>query len=281
MTFPVIAFIGAGNMASSIIGGLIANQYPPDKLWASNPDEQQLNFLKNTFAIHTTDDNCKAVLEANIVILAVKPQALFTVLSEIKPILQQRKPLLISIITGIKLETIAKWTGNDTLGIVRTMPNTPALLRCGISGLSANANVTSKQREMAESILRAVGMTIWFDQEEKLDAVTAISGSGPAYFFLIMEIMVNSAKEMGLSEQEAEALTINTALGAARLALESGKDVATLRRQVTSPGGTTQQAIEVLEAGNIHKLFNSALNAAKNKAHELSQLLDEQHAKDP
>lgn len=273
MKQPIIAFIGAGNMASSLIGGLIGTHFAADKIWASNPHQDQLDKLYDCFQIHTTQSNKEAAEQAEVIVLAVKPASLKSVVLELKDILQRNKPLIISVVTGINCATIQNWAGGGGLAIVRCMANTPALLGCGVTGLWSNAFVFEEQKATAESILRAVGMILWFKNEADLDTVTAISGSGPAYFFLIMEVMIDCAKQMGLSEEQAELLTINTALGAAKMALETGKDVKALREQVTSPGGTTEQAIKVLESGRIRPLFLEALEAAKNKAVEISKLL--------
>lgn len=274
MNYPVITFIGAGNMASSLIGGLIANDYPPERIWATNPSREKLDLLKKLFAIRVTQDNREGAKQADVLVFAVKPPILKSVIEELKNLLQTQNPLVISIVTGISCDTIKKWSGCASLGIVRGMPNTPALLRCGITGLYANSNVSEDQHAIAESILRAVGVTLWFKNESELNTVTALSGSGPAYFFLIMEAMLECGQEMGLDPEKAELLTVNTALGAARMALESGKDLHSLRRQVTSPGGTTEKAIQVLESGKIRELFLKALHAAKNRAIEMSNLLD-------
>lgn len=269
---PIIAFIGAGNMASSLIGGLVANDYPTDRIFASNPHNDSLAALQDRFHIKVTKNNKEAARQADVIVFAVKPMVLKSVVEELKTILKEKRPLLISVVTGISAEAILRWAEEPTLSLVRCMPNTPALLRCGITGLFANKEVSSEQRAIAESILRSVGVTLWFQKEEELDSVTAVSGSGPAYFFLIMEAMLDSAKEMGLNAEQAELLTINTALGAARMALESGIDVRTLRQQVTSKGGTTEQAIKVLETGGIRELFSTALKAAKARAAEIAKL---------
>ncbi|MBA2655246.1 MAG: pyrroline-5-carboxylate reductase [Gammaproteobacteria bacterium] len=274
MKHPSIAFIGAGNMASSLIGGLIADRYPANKIWASNPKQDELSQLQECFEIHVTPDNREAANACDILVLAVKPSLLKSVILEISDILRERKPLIISIVTGIRSETIMKWAECNTLSIVRCMPNTPALLRCGTTGLCPNAYVSEEEQTTAESILRSVGVTVWFDDEQDLDVVTALSGSGPAYFFLVMEAMIETATALGLDPEQAQLLTVNTAIGAARMALESGKAVHVLREQVTSPGGTTEQAIGVLESGGIRDLFARALIAAKNKASEMSQLLE-------
>jgi pyrroline-5-carboxylate reductase len=274
MDHPVIAFIGSGNMATSLIGGLVANQYPPDKIWATNPDKEKLEWLQSQFHIHTTSDNREAAEQADLWVFSVKPAVLKSVVSELADLLKQKQPLILSVVAGITSDSILKWANYPHLSIVRCMPNTPALLGCGCTGLWGNSLVNHEQKAIAESILRVVGVTLWFEKEVDLNAVTAVSGSGPAYFFLVMEAMLDCAKQMGLTEQQAELLTVNTALGAARMALESGKDVATLRKQVTSPGGTTEQAINVLEAGGIRSLFLNALTAAKDRAIEISKLLD-------
>jgi pyrroline-5-carboxylate reductase len=271
---PSITFIGAGNMASSLIGGMIADHYPPGKIWGTDPDLDKLQHLREFFNINVTQSNMVGTEASQVLVLAVKPVALKQVLIEAKDIIQAKKPLILSIVTGVRSNTILTWTQCQDLPIVRSMPNTPALLQAGTTGLWANEYVTEKEKRLAESILRAVGITLWVDKETDLDAVTAISGSGPAYFFLVMEAILECAKKMGLGDKQAELLTIHTALGAARMALESGKDVTTLRKQVTSPGGTTEQAIRVFESGGLRELFNEALQAARQKAVEISQLLD-------
>lgn len=271
---PIIAFIGAGNMASSLIGGLAANHYPGTSMWATDLSIDKLNRLKSCFNLNISTNNLEAVAQADVIVLAVKPNTLPAVIKEMGELLAKRQPLIISIVTGIHAESIRKWANCQHLSIVRCMPNTPSLLRSGITGLFANFFVTEEQKAIAESILRSVGVTLWFDNEQDLNIVTAISGSGPAYFFLVMEAMIATAQEMGLTEEQAQLLTVNTALGAAKMALESGKGVAALRQQVTSPGGTTEQAIKVLEAGGIKSLFERALKAAKDKAIELSVLMD-------
>lgn len=270
---PILAFIGAGNMAGSLIGGLVADHYPPDRIWACNPLQDRLEALAKNFNILTTSDNLEAARQADVIIFAVKPGDMKVVVDELAPILKERKPLVISIATGIKCQAIAGWAGCD-LSIVRCMPNTPALLRCGITGLYANDFVSEQQRIEAESILRAVGLTVWFPKESDLDIVTAISGSGPAYFFLMMEYIKDCARQMGLSDQEAQLLTVNTALGAARMALESDKEIAELRKQVTSPGGTTEKAITTFEQGGLRELVEQAVKAAHQRAVEMSSVMD-------
>lgn len=273
MINATIAVIGGGNMGASLLGGLIANQYPRDKLWVTDADAEKLQTLKNNFQINTTNSNAEAIKNADVVILAVKPQILAHVTHEIASQIQKTKPLVISIAAGVNASSIQKWLGND-IAIVRCMPNTPALISCGATALFANAFVTQEQHELAESILRAVGIIVWVDDEKQMDTVTALSGSGPAYFFLMMEAMQDAAQELGLSAETTRLLAQQTALGAARMALESDVDVVELRKRVTSPGGTTEQALRVLEEHKIRDIFKKALTAAKNRSEELAKMID-------
>lgn len=269
-TTQSIAFIGAGNMASSLMIGLVADGYPPASLIATNIDNAKLEHLKQQAPIQTTTDNAQAVKLADIIVLCVKPAMLPQVCTEIAPIVKTRQPLILSIAAGITTDKLTTWLGQG-LPIVRCMPNTPALVRCGASGLFANSETTQQHREIAESILRAVGITLWLDDETQLDIVTALSGSGPAYFFLIIEALQDIAVTCGLTTEAAKLLTIQTALGAARIALEAGKEVKTLRQQVTSPGGTTEAALQVLETANIRDIFAKAVKAAIHKSQQLNQ----------
>lgn len=271
MNQSTIAFIGAGNMAGSLIGGLIADNYPANSIWATNPLSERLESLKKTFGIKTTPDNKEAVVQADVIVFAVKPSELKNVALELNDVFLQRKPLVISIVTGITCQTMSQWTECPDLPIVRAMPNTPALLRSGVTGLFANQFVSEEQRIIAESILRAVGITMWFSKEDDLNIVTALSGSGPAYFFLFMEYINDWATKKGLTQDQAQLLTVNTALGAARMALESDKEISELRRQVTSPGGTTAQAIKAFEQGKLGNLIDQALSAAYDRAVELAE----------
>jgi pyrroline-5-carboxylate reductase len=272
---PVITFIGAGNMASCLIGGLVADGYPPDKLWATDPSFDKLEQLQKAFNINVTHDNRKGSKEANIILFAVKPQQVHQITEELKDLFVSQDPLLLSIVTGIRSSSFVKWTNYTSLKVVRCMPNTPALLRCGTTGLWANDFVTPEERAAAESILRSVGVTLWLEAEAELDVVTAISGSGPAYFFFFMESILETARKMGLDEEQAQLLTVNTALGSARMALESGKHVKALRQQVTSPGGTTEQAIRVFEQEGLRNIVDAALTAAKDKAIAIANMLDD------
>jgi len=269
-----IGFIGAGNMARSLIGGLIASDFPANNIYASDPDALQLQTLNDDFGIQINPENQYTVDHCDVVVLAVKPQIL-------KPVCQaltcRRDSLYLSIAAGIPTTAIGNWLGekmdNGSLAIIRAMPNTPALLLTGATALYANAHTRDEQRESAEAILRAVGLAIWVDDEAQMDAVTAVSGSGPAYYFLFMEAMISAARQMGLSEANARLLTVQTAFGAAKMALEIDEEPAHLRQNVTSPGGTTERAIQTFQQGGLEKLVNEALTAAQTRAHELAEEL--------
>ncbi|MES9850912.1 MAG: pyrroline-5-carboxylate reductase [Candidatus Thiodiazotropha sp. L084R] len=267
-----ITFIGGGNMATSLIGGLIADDYDCNAITVSDPDTDKLSQLAARYGVTTEPDNAQAVQQAQIVVLAVKPQILESVALNLAKSLQLSKPLIISIAAGITATDLENWLGGNQ-AVVRSMPNTPAMIQSGATGLFASPEVNENQRNQAESILRAVGLTRWVEDESLIDAVTAVSGSGPAYFFLVMEAIEESAKSMGLDEESARLLTLQTALGAARMAIESSDSPAMLRQKVTSPGGTTEQALGILEKGGLRELFKDALQGAKERSHELSNIL--------
>lgn len=271
-----IAFIGGGNMATSLIAGLVADGYPPTHLTVSEPDGARLRALVERFAISPSPDNPTAAAVADILVLSVKPQVARGVCEEIAVAVQQRRPLVISIMAGIRLELLSRWLGKG-LALVRTMPNTPAMLQAGATALYSNPATAPAQRSQAESILRSVGLTRWVDDEEDMDTVTALSGSGPAYFFLVMELMEQAAIELGLEAETARLLTIQTALGAARMAVESSDPPERLRQRVTSPGGTTERALATLEAGDLRGLIAAAMRSARDRSVELSALLGGHH----
>jgi pyrroline-5-carboxylate reductase len=272
MKSKTIAFIGCGNMAASLINGLVADGYDPKKIIASDPDSSKTAQISGHLGIEATADNSKAVEFAEMVVLAIKPQLLEQVATAMAPAVQKEQPLIISIAAGVQEKDIEHWLGGD-VALVRTMPNTPAMIRVGATVLHANSMVTSEQKNQAETILRAVGLTQWVDSEAMLDAVTALSGSGPAYFFLVMEAMETAAVELGLPEETAHLLTLQTALGASRMAMESSDTPAILREKVTSPGGTTEAAVKRFEDGGLRDLFVQALTEARNRSIELSKLL--------
>lgn len=272
MTEQNIAFIGGGNMASSLIGGLVSDGHPSKHIMVSDPDQAKLDHLNARYNILITNDNISAVRQSDVVVLAVKPQTLMEVAKSIAPEIQVQRPLVISIAAGVLEADLLSWLGAD-MALVRTMPNTPAMIQAGATVLHATAGVSEEHKSRAESILRAVGLTLWVADESQLDAVTALSGSGPAYFFLIMEALEEAGIELGLTAESSRLLTLQTALGAAKMAIESTDSPARLREKVTSPGGTTERALARLEAAGLRTMFKQALRDARDRSQELSKLL--------
>jgi len=270
MNIQKIGFIGGGNMASSLISGLIASGHSPRHLWVSDINPDTLKGLAENLNVNTSTSNDAVINEVDVVVLAVKPQTLSSVAKNAAALIQQKQPLVVSIAAGISQQSLSQWLGAET-AIVRCMPNTPALVLTGATALHANTKVTDEQRNLAENIMRSVGIALWVDDESELDAVTAISGSGPAYYFLLMEAMEKAALELGLSEVTARLLVQQTALGAAKIALESSESPEQLRKRVTSPGGTTQRAIETFEQGGFTELVSKALHAARDRSIEMSK----------
>ena len=268
-----IGFIGGGNMASSLISGLIASGHAPEQIWVSDINPDTLIALEKQLNVNTSENNDDVINAVDVVVLAVKPQSLSAVAQSAATLIQQKKSLVVSIAAGINQNSLSRWLGADT-AIVRCMPNTPALVLTSATALHANDKVTDEQRDLAENILRAVGIALWVDDEAELDAVTAVSGSGPAYYFLMMEAMEKAALELGLSQETARLLVQQTALGAAKIALESAESPEQLRRRVTSPGGTTQQAIETFERGGFTELVSKALHAARDRSIEMSKQME-------
>ncbi|MGB1172891.1 MAG: pyrroline-5-carboxylate reductase [Marinobacterium sp.] len=271
MAQPSIAFIGTGNMAGAILEGLMATGYPVDKLWATRRQIDKLASYTER-GVNTTTENHLAIEAADIVVISVKPQMMRDTLTELAPTLQKRKPLLISVAAGISCDSLERWAGGE-LAVIRSMPNTPSLLKLGASGLFANPRVTEEQKAQATSISEAVGIATWCDTEEGIDQVTAVSGSGPAYFFLMMEKMIEAAQALGMSPEAARQLTIQTAKGAAEMAAQTGIEPAQLRKNVTSPGGTTEQAINSFEHDQLGDVVLRAMSACKNRAAEMSEQL--------
>ena len=265
-----IAFIGAGNMAASLIGGLRAKGLDAAQIRASDPGAETRSKVAAEHGIAVFADNAEAIKDADVVVLAVKPQAMKAVCEAIRPNLKPNQ-LVVSIAAGITCSSMNNWLGAQP--IVRCMPNTPALLRQGVSGLFATAEVSAEQRQQAEELLSAVGIALWLDEEQQLDAVTAVSGSGPAYFFLLIEAMTAAGVKLGLPADIAAQLTMQTALGAAHMAVASDVDAAELRRRVTSPAGTTEAAIKSFQAGGFEALVEKALGAAAHRSAEMAEQL--------
>ncbi|MFV5502846.1 MULTISPECIES: pyrroline-5-carboxylate reductase [Acinetobacter] len=265
-----IGFIGGGNMAQALIGGLISRGLPPTRITVSDPVEKVRSLLAEK-EVNVTDDNRAAIKNADIVVFAVKPQVLAEVLKPLQGLLDGK--LIISIVAGAEIATLSALLGTDR--IVRVMPNTPALVQTGAHGLFAKDEVKAEDRELASQVLASTGLTIWVDSEAQIDAVTAVSGSGPAYFFYMMESMIRAGKNLGLDEKVATALTLQTALGAAQMAITSSNTPAELRKNVTSPNGTTQAALEVFDRAQISQNIQAALAAAQKRSQELAQELSE------
>ena len=270
MNTQKIGFIGGGNMASSLISGLIASGHSPQDLWVSDVNQDALKVLAKNLNVNTSTNNDDIINAVDVVVLAVKPQILSTVAKNATASIQQKQPLVVSIAAGISQQSLSQCLGNN-IAIVRCMPNTPALVLTGATALHANAQVTAEQHDLAENIMRSVGIALWVNDESELDVVTAVSGSGPAYYFLLMEAMEKAAIEMGMNEVTARLLVQQTALGAAKIALESSESPEQLRKRVTSPGGTTQQALETFEEGGFTALVSKALHAARDRSIEMSK----------
>jgi len=281
-----IGFIGGGNMATSLIGGILESGTAASDIIVIDPVAEQRTRLQSRFGIETADDSSR-IESCSVVILAVKPQVMKEVCQAIKP---DSDTLYISIAAGIPTGKLAQWlndpvlndSGRDDtrpdadsgqLAIIRCMPNTPALLQCGASGLYANEYTSEAQRDTALQILEAVGIAVWVDNEDLIDAVTAVSGSGPAYYFLMMEAMQQAGESLGLPAGVSRQLVLQTALGAARMAIEGDDDPATLRKKVTSKGGTTEQAINSFQSDGFEEIVRRALTAARDRGRTLAKEL--------
>lgn len=270
MRKPHIAFIGAGNMASSIIGGLIDSGHPAADISAADPYPASLEKLLGIAAINICATNAEAAAQADVVIMAVKPQVMAEAVDSIADTAVHRGAVVISIAAGVTIDSMQARLGEGA-AIVRCMPNTPALVGCGASALFANTQTSDLQREYAQYILSAVGIYSWVTTEQALDAITALSGSGPAYFFLFMESMIAAGCELGLDKDTATRLTVQTALGAAQMASQSPEELSELRRRVTSPGGTTERAINSFERDNLSETVNAAMQSAAARAAEMAR----------
>lgn len=272
MNIQQIGFVGGGNMAASLIGGLVNNGYPADKITVTDLDAEKLAYLSKKFGINNTQDSSMLAANVDILVLAVKPQHMQPVAKDVGLAIKEKKPVVVSIAAGIRVDALDRWLGGD-FPIVRCMPNTPALVKTGATGLYASGQVNISQKDQVESLLRAVGVTVWLEDEGELDAVTALSGSGPAYFFMMMEALEAAGIEAGLSQKTAQLLTQETALGAAKMALESTETAAVLRERVTSPGGTTERALGVMKEQGLSDILQTAVLAAKQRSIELSDEL--------
>ncbi|HEV7930685.1 MAG TPA: pyrroline-5-carboxylate reductase, partial [Nitrosospira sp.] len=262
-----ITFVGGGNMASALIGGLLQQDFSPEQLCVVEISPEGREKLQRAFKVQVVSSLAKGAAQGDVIVLAVKPQQLPAVARELAPMLENH--LVISIAAGIHATAISRWMGGHTR-VVRAMPNTPALVRAAVTGLYAMAEVSTEEKRKAEAILEAVGSVLWVENEELLDAITAISGSGPAYVFYFIEAMQIAARELGLTPAQARQMSVDTFLGAARLAHASSEDAAVLRARVTSPGGTTERAIANLEQDGVKRAIVRAMHAASQRSRELA-----------
>lgn len=265
-----MGFVGGGNMARALIGGLLAGDWCESEISVADPSSDQLGAIQQRWSgIYLTTDNLELLARCDLLVLAVKPQVLSDCLRAMSAHLPNSPPLMLSIVAGIRIATIQRWLGRD-LPVVRCMPNTPALIGCGAAGLAASANVEESGRRLAEKMLSAVGIALWVSQESDLDAVTALSGSGPAYIFYMIEAMEDAGIALGLDRGVARRLALQTTLGAARLAATGEADPGELRARVTSKGGTTARALEVMMKADFKTLIGDALAAAAVRAQQLA-----------
>lgn len=271
-TSPTISFIGAGNMATAILGGMLDNGFKASDVWVSAPDDSHLQAIKKRFGVSVTTDNRHCAQQADLVILAVKPQVMRDVCTDIAPVVQNTRPLIASIAAGLGADTLDNWLGGG-LPLVRIMPNTPSLVGRGAAGLFANDQVSDKQKALVESIFSSIGSALWVEDEAMLHAVTALSGSGPAYFFLILEALEEAATDAGMKAETARQLAIQTMAGAAEMAGRSEHEPAQLKRNVMSPGGTTEQAVTTFEEGGLRALVKKAYTAAFERSQTMAEEL--------
>jgi pyrroline-5-carboxylate reductase len=268
-----IAFIGGGNMASALIAGLAGKLTAGANIHVVDPNADALERLRTQYGVTTATRSDAAVTAADVIVLAVKPQSMRDVAAQLLPLIDTaRQPLIVSIAAGIRGADLSRWLGGYG-AIVRCMPNTPALIGMGITGMAATQGVTAQQKQAADDILRAVGPTVWLDDEAKIDAVTAISGSGPAYVFYFIEAMQQAAKELGLSDEQGTQLALATFAGAAQLATQSNEPVALLRERVTSKGGTTYAALTSMEDSGVKAAIIKGAKAAADRGRQMGDEL--------
>ena len=270
-----IAFIGGGNMARSLIGGLLKTGIASSAISVAEPRADARQELGREFGVACFAENRLAAADADVLLLAVKPQIMPSLHAELRDSLQRHRPLLISIAAGVRVDQLERWFGHG-LPIVRCMPNTPALIGAGATGLYANHRVSPAQRAQAQHMLDAVGQTRWIDDERLMDTVTAVSGSGPAYFFALVEALEDAAVAQGMPRETARALAAQTCLGAGRMMVESGEDPGVLRQRVTSPNGTTQAALESFAADGLARITARAVAAATRRGEEMATALDKE-----
>jgi pyrroline-5-carboxylate reductase len=266
-----ITLIGGGNMARGLIGGLIAKGAKPSQITVSEPDAAGREALQRTFGVAVTTDNASAAAGSQVVVLAVKPQIMGEVVRALAPALRQARPLVISVAAGIRCANLASWIGSG-VAVVRSMPNRPALIGAGATGLYADASVGEAERTLAAQVMGSTGLAVWVQRESDIDLVTALSGSGPAYFFRLAELMAEAAIAQGLDATVARQLAAQTLAGAGQLvAAESEPDLARMRAEVTSRGGTTEAALNSFGASSLEGVVATAMRAAATRSHELAE----------
>lgn len=264
-----IGFIGAGNMASAIVGGLVNQGRDPHTLLVFDPDTDKTGRLRQQYGVRLAEDNAQLLRDCAAVVLAVKPQVMRDVLAPLAAALPDTPPLIISVAAGIRVASIEEWLGRR-LAVIRVIPNTPSLVGEGASGLYANELASATQRDAAAALMQAVGIVAWLDSDAQVDTATGIAGSGPAYFMLFMEAMIDAAVARGFDRDSAAKLVVQTCGGAAALARSSPESLEQLRINVTSPGGTTEQALKSMTDAGIHGIIRDAVNAAADRADELA-----------
>lgn len=265
-----VAFIGGGNMAAALIGGLLKTGWPAAQIAVAEPLAARADWLRGEFGVRVAATAAEVSADAEALVLAVKPQQMREALAGVAT---RSGALVVSIAAGVRLSTLRRLLG-DSLAYVRTMPNTPALFGAGITGLHAPAGTPSSARTLAQTLLAAAGDCVWVEREEELDAVTALSGSGPAYFFLLVEALREAGTALGLSPEVAAQLAAKTCIGSARMVADAGQDVSTLRANVTSKGGTTEAALQHLESAGLKAIVAAALQRADARAKQLGDALD-------
>jgi pyrroline-5-carboxylate reductase len=265
-----LTILGAGNMGRALIGGLLRHGMRPEQIAVGESQEAARTALSQEFGVAATADNATAISRANLVVLAVKPYHAGSVLTPLASQLQQRRPVVLSVVAGVRIETLQSWCGAG-VPVIRTMPNRPALVGAGASGLFASPEVDAAHRAMAAQIMQSVGEIFWVATEDALDVVTALSGSGPAYFFLLAEAMAKAGVDLGLPQDTARRLSIATLHGAGLLAQVGDGDLARMRAEVTSKGGTTEAAVRILQAAGFNELVGRALEAAASRSRELAE----------
>ena len=269
MQLPRIAIVGAGHMARGLISGLIHNGLEPARLMVADIVPAALEAVRGQFGVAVHASNNDAAREAEVVILAVRPQDVKAVLLGLEPAIARQRPLLISVAAGVRIAAISGWLGGHAR-VVRCMPNGPALIGCGVSALYAESQVGERDRTLARDLLASVGTVVWLEQEAQMDAVTAVSGSGPAYFYLLIEALEAAARQCGLPDDIARTLSVETAHGAGRVAQRREVAPAELRAQVASRGGTTEAALRVLEGADLRGIVSRAVAAAARRAREIA-----------